>query len=865
MKKQLLACFSVLALIAGMLVPMAAFAQEYIPLTPDEQIMVALAVGESKWYQFTPETSGPYSFLSSDEIGVDPVASLYNSSMEMIAQIDDSNGANFEIQYDLIAGETYYLEAYEFNYDNEGSYMLKVTQSLPTDVFFDEYHVNSFVGQEYTVTAHVYPENTNDTLLWTSSDETVATVDENGKVTFLAAGETCIAAETLNGLTDQCWFTVYAVEGSLQLNTEYTLEYTGFETRAETQRHFSFTPEKTGYYRLYSYDIYTEDGSVDIDPRCWVYDEIRNELEYDDDGGEDVNVSAQAALTAGETYYFMLELYDSEAIGSLKYKLEEMITAESVTIDNDDLVMEQGESCDIYVTYSPENSWQEDYVVSSSDPAVVTVQDKTILAVGAGEATVTVTTDRGLTDSITVTVFALDKIELNTPVTLEGDADNYGGSARYIFTPTVSGRYTISSSEAIGENALVSVSVSDSYEQLRYNNSSNTFELTYELVAGETYYYEVSLQCEAETSEVTFVLTKEYDEDIPAAKLNTDQLVDITVGGNGGYHVFTPTESGLYALFSVPSETVFDTKVFVYNSDWELFYVNDDGAGDSQFRLEEEFTVGETYYVKSFFFSETDIGSFTMRIEPMFEMMAPEAQGLLKLGKEQETAFDGEHTEVSFTFLTDHLGMYSISAYDVVSDSEIEPIVTVYNSNNEIVASGTGSVVTELSGLYVVVVSTETPDATASFKVKVNEAVAAESVTIDGGDVTLEKGESKEITVTYAPDGSIAEGFTVESSDENVVTVNGTTITAVGGGVAEILVISDNGLRDSIYVTVTVTVKGDVNDDTVLDSADVRVAMLAVLEMTELTEEQQEIADMNGDGKVNSADIREMLKALVTE
>lgn len=624
MKKRFLSVLLVLTMLVGLLVPTAASAEEYLPLSLDEEVTVTLAAGETKWYQFTPDATKTYSFVSYNDDGVDPVADLYDSSMTLMATGDDNDGANFLINAVLTAGETYYLEAYEFDSDNEGSYTLKVGYSLPTDIFFDEYAVETFVGTEYTVTAHIYPEDADKTLTWTSSDESVATVDESGKVTFLSAGETQITAETPNGLSDDCRFTVYAVDGSLELDTEMTLEYIGVETRAETQQYFTFTPAETGYYRLYSYDIVTESADTAIDPRAWVYDVFHNELGYNDDGGEDVNVSVQVALEAGETYYFMTELYDSEAVGSIKFKLEEMSTAESVAIDCGDLVMDQGNTSEIYVTYAPEGSWQEGYVVTSSDNTVVKVDDKTILAVGEGEATVTVTTDLGLTDSITVTVIGIDEIELDTVCTVEGNADDYGASARYTFTPSVSGRYTIASSEAVGEGATVSVSVSDASNQLRYNDTqSNTFSLTYVLQADTTYYYDVQLSCEAEIGSVDFTLTKEDDSTIPSAKVNTDYLIDITNPGDGVYYVFKPFETGLYAVFSAITDEQWDTKLEVYTDQWELFYSDDDGAGESQYRLEEEFVAGETYYLKSFCYSNDDCGSFNMSIEPLFDLTIP--------------------------------------------------------------------------------------------------------------------------------------------------------------------------------------------------------------------------------------------------
>lgn len=623
MKKRVCSVLLAAAMLMSLMTPLSSLAEEYVALTLNEEVTVTLGVGGEAWYQFTPDNSKTYCFVSSNADTVDPVAALYNSSMTLIAENDDDDGSNFKITAELTAGETYYLKAYEFGMNDAGSYTLTVKLPLPTDVWFDEYSMTVFAGTEYTVKSYVYPDDADRTLTWTSSDESVATVDENGKVTFLAGGETAIKAETPNGLSDTCWFTVKPVMGELTLNSEKMLTCIGYEERVQTEQTFTFTPSETGYYRLYSYDIVSENSDItSVDPRVWVRDAVYNELEYDDDGGEDVNVSVDVALTAGETYYFTLEQYDAQAIGSFKIMLEQIDTADSVSIDGGDLVMEQGDVRDIYVTYSPAGTWQEDYEVTSSDTSVVEVDDKTILAVGGGEATVTVTTELGLTDSIKVTVYALDKIELDTTYTFRCLASDYGAYKRYIFTPTESGRYTIASSEAVGTNVTVGVAVSDGQNQLRYHNTeSATFKLTYELRADERYYYEVFVNCTDSDASVDFVLTKEDNTDIPKAVMNTDYTAEITNPGDGAYYAFTPKFSGMYAIFSTLGEDAdLDPKLIVFDKGWEMFYSDDDGGENSCYRLEEEFTAGETYYLKNIIWSNDDVGAYTMRIEPLFEL-----------------------------------------------------------------------------------------------------------------------------------------------------------------------------------------------------------------------------------------------------
>ena len=65
------------------------------------------------------------------------------------------------------------------------------------------------VGKSFTITATVKPEDAfNRTVTWSSSDPSIATVDENGTVTAIAEGEAIITAESADGVTAECKVTV---------------------------------------------------------------------------------------------------------------------------------------------------------------------------------------------------------------------------------------------------------------------------------------------------------------------------------------------------------------------------------------------------------------------------------------------------------------------------------------------------------------------------------------------------------------------------------------------------------------------------------------------------------------------------------
>ena len=65
------------------------------------------------------------------------------------------------------------------------------------------------VGKSFTITATVKPDNAwNRTVTWSSSDPSIATVDENGTVTAIAEGEAIITAESADGVKAECKVTV---------------------------------------------------------------------------------------------------------------------------------------------------------------------------------------------------------------------------------------------------------------------------------------------------------------------------------------------------------------------------------------------------------------------------------------------------------------------------------------------------------------------------------------------------------------------------------------------------------------------------------------------------------------------------------
>ena len=85
----------------------------------------------------------------------------------------------------------------------------------PSAVKLNKTEATRYAGGLVDLKAKVIPAGaTNKDVTWTSSNETVAKVDANGRVTVLAEGETTITVTTVDGgFTDQCKLTVNPIPG----------------------------------------------------------------------------------------------------------------------------------------------------------------------------------------------------------------------------------------------------------------------------------------------------------------------------------------------------------------------------------------------------------------------------------------------------------------------------------------------------------------------------------------------------------------------------------------------------------------------------------------------------------------------------
>ena len=202
------------------------------------------------------------------------------------------------------------------------------------------------------------------TLAWTSSDESVATVDETGTVTAIAAGEAEITATVKDTeMQDVCVITVKV--SAKELKVPDTLDVKLNDTD-ETAIEAKCEPKDASNI---SFDFASSDEEV---------------ATVDKDGKVKV-------LKAGECDITTTLMQDGEKVTEKTTHVKAFYEVESITLDSNEGKLTVGNSHTIKATVTPEEVTAKTPIEwSSSNEKVATVDENgKVTAIAAGEATIT--------------------------------------------------------------------------------------------------------------------------------------------------------------------------------------------------------------------------------------------------------------------------------------------------------------------------------------------------------------------------------------------------------------------------------------------------------------------------------------------
>ena len=341
--------------------------------------------------------------------------------------------------------ELYRKATYEMlGWDMENIWDIDESSSLP---YFEEFSIQvseiSLDNTEATIerqstlrlTATVLPENCrNNTLTWSSDNEEVATVDENGLVTAVSVGEANITATAVDGsgVTATCKVTV-----TPKLVTSVTLN------KNELTIEKSFTAQLTATV-----------APDDADNLGLTWTSDNEEVATVDENG------LVTAVSAGEANITAVAVDGSGVTATCKVTVTPKLVT-SVTLDESELTIKKSFTAQLAATVAPDDADDLGLIWTSDNEEVATVDENGLVtAVGEGTATITATANdgSGVAASCVVTVTFID-----------GIADVETSKVTVL---AANGRITVS-----GKEQDDTVSVYDTVGRLLYRGESDVIDV----------------------------------------------------------------------------------------------------------------------------------------------------------------------------------------------------------------------------------------------------------------------------------------------------------------------------------------------------------------------------------------------------
>ena len=136
-------------------------------------------------------------------------------------------------------------------------------------------------------------------------------------------------------------------------------------------------------------------------------------------------------------------------------------------------------------------------------------------------------------------------------------------------------------------------------------------------------------------------------------------------------------------------------------------------------------------------------------------------------------------------------------------------------------------------------------------------------IELNKNTVNLTIGESNRILAKVIPEDATNKLIEFTSTNEDIATVRQDgTITGVKEGTTTITIKGD-GVIKQINVTVDKYLKGDINQDGIVNAVDVSYGMRGIIHKIELTELEKEIGDVNKDGIFNVVDVNDIMRYVI--
>jgi len=226
-----------------------------------------------------------------------------------------------------------------------------------TSAEFTEPEVELNRGDEIKLALNILPDDTTDSRAgdWSSSDENIATVDRNGRVTGVNPGDAEITV-TFGEVTATCKVTVKVPLQKISFSTDFLRIRIGDTVTIPV----SLSPADT------------------TDTK---------EIKYTSSDESAVTVSEEGALTAVGSGTSRITA--TCGICTTSVEISVVVPVTGVAISQTEITLNKGEQAGLGAWVTPDDTTEDRYIDWSSDNAkVATVSGGTVSAVGAGQATI---------------------------------------------------------------------------------------------------------------------------------------------------------------------------------------------------------------------------------------------------------------------------------------------------------------------------------------------------------------------------------------------------------------------------------------------------------------------------------------------
>lgn len=760
-----------------------------------------------------------------------PVAN--GSVMAITFQVlDDATASEVVFNYNIMVSTE---KATAMSYNNEDNTTGMKVVIPATGISLDKSALNVAKGQTEQLTATLSPAGSNSTVTWSSSDESIVTVDQTGLVTAVAAGKATVTA-TAEGKSASCEVAV-----TIPLNG---ISITGTATAI-----------KKGQTAQLSV-VYDPEDTTDAKAVIWTSSDEAVAV-VDQNGIVTAIADGTAVITA--TVGDKTATYE---ITVQEIKLVSIGVKESTTIH-------RGQSEILEVTYDPENTTESKTVTwESSDTSKVTVDGSgKVTAVGIGGADVTarvgnytatchVTVDAPL-ESIIPAKSSIDMVKNQTAVitytlnpadTTDSKDVTFSSSNEAVvevnaatgeLTAKAAGSATITLTGVNGIAASVVVNVTEIPIDAVVLNTQNAV-----VEKGETVELTATVGPEDTTDDdktITWTSSNESIVTVAPAVSNSAETVTVTATDKGGKATITATAwNGTKAEceiivpihiegISVPTaKTLVRGETIVLEVTYDPENTTDDKAVTWTSDNESVATVNaETGVITALREGTANITATTAKTTVPYTAttvitvkenhLDENLGGQITFADMQDPILKGQVADMN--------GLLNLAG--IISDNQVTDDITIeWSSSDEEVASvdqsgavlGVGEGEAEITA---VVRATNgngevVGEYTATTTVRVKE-IPLESITFDRVITEMQVGATATLGIIYNPENTTdLRDVEWSSSDDSIITVENGKLTALKAGEAEITAkVGDKSVSCTITVKEVQSGKNDnANTDT---------------------------------------------------